>query len=247
MKTLVLLISALMLLATPAKAVKNLGAFFTLVNAYIYPERGNEISKLLIGPRLAFDVIDLAFEDSRILYLIEYPEKSMVVEGEGWTPVPPHQFIRSKGQQVQVFSALLGESRPPVAVRAIPVEELELLNESQPSEVFPEIIWHKVRYKQTVPMTAWISSNYGIYRPGKKAHTVANAHSIMVARNIDRARRIRLLSGVVQLGDTTREVEWALGPPLRRQVQAISSGDRSIWVYPAMEVAFENNLVIQLN
>ena len=129
----------------------------------------------------------------------------------------------------------------------VPADKLELLNETQHNVAFPQVDWQRVRYQVEQPLPAWVRAGTGIFRPGKDRSSLVRAHSLMVARNVERERMQRLLAGVVQIGDTTREVAWALGDPLREQQETINQAQRLTWVYGDVEVEFENSIVIKVN
>lgn len=228
----------------PARA-QGVGAYFTLVNTYIYANGPGQGARTLVRPRLSFNVVDLRLDtQDRIWFRIVYPSKSMQLKGEGWTAKSPHQLRGTSNQPVLIFNRIPSVRpgfRGQGSMRSyrIPIADLELLNESQAGSGFAQLDWQKVRYKVTEPLLAWARGGAGIYRIGKSEAFLSRVYGEMVTRNVGKEKRIRLLSGVIRIGDTLREAAWALGDPLRRQDEPIGNTKRTIWQYPEMTVIFE--------
>ena len=248
MKRIVLLPLLLTLLTPSVWAQQEIGGFFTLVNTYIYPVKGKENSRILVRPLGAFDVVDLDVDDQeRLWYQIIYPARTKTVEGFGWIPLAPGQLIAMGQQSATVYASVPTAAGDGTETLQVPLNKLELLNETQRNEAFPQVSWQRVRYQAQQPLPAWVRAATGIFRPGRDANALAQAHALMVRLKVEDERMQRLLSGVVQIGDSTREVTWALGEPLREQVETINQVQRLIWVYRDVELQFENTVVTKVN
>lgn len=231
---------------TEARA-QSIGSYFTLVNTYIYSQSPRQGARTLVRPRVAFAVVDLTLDrDERIWYRIIHPDKTNQVQGEGWTARAPHQLRGNPLQQVLVFERIPTNSSIDLPAYRVPIAGLELLNESQASLRFSQLNWQKVRFRLTEPLRAWARGSAGLFRAGKSKTFLSRVYGEMVTRNVDKEKRLRLLSGVVRIGDTLRETTWAMGDPLRRQEENIGNTQRIIWQFPEMTVVFENEVVKQI-
>lgn len=241
--------AVLALLAAPGGArAQGIGAFFTQVNTYVYLDGPEQGGRYLLRPRQAFTVLDVTLDGKeRPWYRIVYPARTHTVTGTGWTPRAPHELLPSQREPVLVFSRVLDGSGKPFEVRMVEVAQLELLDESQPSEVYGRVTWHKVRYTLEEPVQAWARGTAGLYRPAKTSTFLSLVYGEMVTRDLPHDTVARLLSGVVRAGDSTRQVRWALGPPVRTQEEVIGETMRVTWEYPHVVVHFENAVVKQIN
>ena len=243
-----LTLGGLLLGAPPAQARQSLGAFFTQVNTYVYADAPNQGTRVLLRPRLAYEVIDLTTdEEGLIWYKIIYPQRTRKVTGTGWIAASPHELLANPGENRRVLAEVPERPDAPVEAVAVPGRDIKVLGITKPSELFPQIVWQKVQYETSELWTAWIRSATGIYRPGMSVAYMIEVYSTMVARNVPLEKLKRLLSGVVVVGDSTREVEWALGKPLRVRDEQSENVRQSFWQYGALVVQFENAVVKQIN
>lgn len=241
-------LAALMLWPGPPLHAQEIGAYFTLVNTYVYRDGPQKGPRLLLRPRQAFAVVDVTGDnDETPWYRIVYPGRNEHLSGVGWTPKAPHELLPNEREPVIVYSRVLDGSDRAFSTVRVPVGALELLNETQPSSTYPRIDWQKVRYELDQPYRAWARGPAGIYRPGKTAAYLSLVYGEMVTRNVPKEKQLRLLSGVVRAGDSPREVRWALGPPLRTHEETIGEAKRTTWEYPQLVVQFENAVVKQIN
>lgn len=243
-----LLLAGLLSIAVASHAAQPLGAFFTQVNTYVYADAPNQGTRVLLRPRLAYEVIDLTTDgEGLIWYKIIYPQRTRKVSGTGWIAASPHELLANPAENRRVLAQI--PDRPDAAVDAVavPGRDIKVLGITKPSEVFPQIVWQKVQYETNAPWTAWVRSATGIYRPGMSVAYMIEVYSTMVARNVPLEKLKRLLSGVVAVGDSAREVEWALGKPLRVRDEQSDNVRQSFWQYGALVVQFENAVVKQIN
>lgn len=249
MKPLPILLLLLILpVSRPALADGEIGVFFTKVNAYIYPDGPGTGKRILVRPREAFTVVNLTTDvEERPWLRIIYPKVGKNISGEGWSPLAPHEIMSSGTGEVQIFPHTLENPAMPVAAVKVPATSLELLNVTQASTRFPEVLWQKVRYQAKIPIRPWIRASTGIYRPGKNENFINRVYTEMVSRNVKKEKQLRLLSGVVRVGDSTQEVKWAMGAPVRIEEEAIADVKSSTWHYPSLTVHFENQVVEQIN
>jgi hypothetical protein len=241
-----------LLLVAPAGVsgarAQEIGAYFTLVNTYIYAGGPQKGARTLVRPRLAFPVVNVTLDgEERLWYQIVYPEKEEKTNGVGWTAKAPHELLAVDRQGAIVFSRIPEGSTAGLSLLRVPVSSLELLNETQPSQVYAQVDWQKVRYELREPLRAWARGTAGIYRVGRSAAAMAQVYGEMVSQNVEKNELIRLLSGVIRIGDTPQQVQWALGEPLRNQNEAVGETKRTTWQYPGLVVHFENDLVKQIN
>ncbi len=241
-------LAAVLVLPLPAMAQQPIGSYFTRVNTYIYEEGPRKGRRHLVRPRKAFTVLDVtADKDDAVWYRIVYPPVTQTVKALGWTPTPPHEVVRAVQDSVLVFSRIPTTATSPFAVHRVPAGGLELLNESQRSPRYAALDWQKVRFQLKRPLQAWARGAAGIFRLGKPVTFLSRVYGEMVTRNVDKETERRLLSGVVRIGDTVREVQWALGDPLRSQNETIGNARRTIWEFGELTVTFENDVVKQIN
>ena len=248
MKRLPILLLVGLTLALPSAFAEELGSFFTKVNTYTYPNGPGGGQRVLIRARQVFAIVNLTTDESnRLWYQILEPRNMRRIRGEGWTPLAPHELLADREQIVEIFPEIL--ENPARAPTTIPVRagDLEMLNVTSPSRTLPQITWQKVRYNTREPLRLWIRAATGIARPAKSVNFLTHTYEEMVSRTLPREKLDRLLSGVIRVGDTTLEVEWALGKPLRVQDETILTATRTTWHYPSMVVQFKNQLVEQVN
>jgi len=227
---------------------RGLGAYFTLVNSYIYLTGPLEGPRLVARARRAFPVTSFAMDNQdRLWFRILYTDYTRKTRGEGWTAKLPHELLPNEREPVLVFSAPLGKDDTNLSTLRLPVNSLALLNETIPSDVFTRVAWQKVKYDLDLPVEAWIRDTGGIFRAGKSPDFIVRSYGEMVTRDVERDKLTRLLSGVVHLGDAPADVEWALGAPLRKQEETLPDVIRATWEYPEQVVRFENAIVKQLN
>jgi hypothetical protein len=248
----ILLVLALALpLALPAPLPaqpRGIGAYFTLVNTYLYAKGPRDGRRTLVRPHQAFDVVDVTVDAEKTLwFLIVYPAETTRQSGTGWTPYAPHELLSAQQGPVLVFSRIPAGTQEDFTLLRVPAGGVELLNESQSGLPFLALDWQRVRYQLEQPLLAWARSTAGLYRPGKNAGFLNRVHVELVARNLERDEQVRLLSGAVRIGDTVREVRWSLGDPLRAQEEPVGEGQRTVWQYPELTVILENDVVKQIN
>jgi hypothetical protein len=233
--------------AAPAQA-QTIGVYFTAVNTYAYTGAPHEGKRILLRARQAFNVVDVTTDHNDIMWFqIVYPAETLKIGGTGWTATAPHEMLTPQQEPVLVFSRIPDDDQGGLQVFRVPATSLELLNETKSNTPFAQIDWQKVRYSFEQPVRAWARGTVGIYRPGKTAAFMSRIYAELVTRNVDKDEQTRLLSGVVRVGDTARQVRWALGDPLRSQDEKIGDTRRSTWQYPEMTVTFENEVVKQFN
>lgn len=232
-----------------AQGQQAIGSYFSLVNTYVYEKGPRQGRRVLVRPREAFVVLDSTADDNDIIWLqIVYPRHSAKVSGTGWTPSAPHELLSAQLEPVLVFSRIPGgDSLRGVTVQRVPARNVELLNESQTGKAFARVDWQKVRYEMETPARMWVRSTTGVFRAGKPPAFLSRVYGELVTRNVEKDELVRLLSGVVHIGDTVRDVRWALGDPLRNQEETVGQARRTIWQYPELTVTFENDLVKQIN
>jgi len=242
--TLALLLAA----AGGARAQQAIGGYFTLVNTYLYAKAPHEGKRILVRPRQAFTVLDVTTDSQDLLWFqVVYAAETNKVAGTGWTAAAPHELLAAPQDSVLVFTSVPGGDDSGLSVFRVPASGLELLNETQSGRPFAQVDWQKVRYQFDQPLRAWARGSAGIYRPGKSAQFLSRVHGELVTRNVDKDLQTRLLSGVIRIGDTQRDVRWALGDPLRSQQETIGGARRTIWQFPELTVTFENEVVKQFN
>ena len=242
----------LFLLLVPATVApvrgQAIGAYFTLVNTYFYTKGPREGSRHLVRPRLAFTVVDLMVDDgNNFWFRVIFPPQTAKTGGQGWTPTAPHELLGNNRDPVPVYSRIPTVADNSFTILQVPVEGLELLNETESASPFAQVVWQKVRYELTQPLQVWARGGAGIYRPGRSEAFLSRVHGEMVTRDVEKEKQLRLLSGVVHIGDSLREVGWALGEPLRNQEETVGPTRRTTWQFPEMTVVFENEVVKQLN
>jgi hypothetical protein len=234
--------------ARNAWAGEALGAFFTQVNTDIYSDGPNAGPRVLVRPRETFAVIDVTTTaEGTVWYRIEFPARDTKLEGVGWVFEAPHEILERQGGTVTVFTEIPRSRNTIGETVNVPTQAIKQLNLTEPSARFPEITWYKVQYSAKTPLTPWIRAATGIYRPGVSAEFITRVYANMVARNIQVAKVKRLLSGVIQVGDDKRDVEWGLGDPLHVREEIIGETRRVYWQYAMVVVQFENDVVKQLN
>jgi len=226
----------------------EIGAFFTQVNTYGYVEGPEQGKRFLVRARQAVTVLDVTtdFQNRRWLK-ISFPKISTRLSGEGWTPLAPHEILNNATQMVEVYEKHMEERDNTLAFVQVRASDLKLLNITHPSTKYPNIVWQKVSYAAKAPVNLWVRDGAGIYRSGKTVAYLSRVYADMVSRNIQKDKQTRLLSGVVRVGDSQAEVEWALGKPLRVREESTGSAKKIIWQYAATTVRFDNLLVEKIN
>jgi hypothetical protein len=242
----------LALLALPCAAGtalgQGIGAYFTLVNTYVDVKAPHDGRRVLVRPRQAFTVVDVATDaQDQLWYLVVLPDETVKVSGIGWTAAAPHELVAASQEPVTVLSRIPTEDVRGLQSAKVPAGGVELLNETQSSAAFAQVDWQKVRYQFETPLRAWARGGAGIYRPGKTAAFLSRVYGELLTRNVDKDEQTRLLSGVIRIGDPLREVRWALGDPLRSQDETVGEARRSTWQYPELTVTFENGVIKQIN
>jgi len=243
-------VSLVLLLAATgsAPAQQAIGAYFTVVNTYLYTKAPHDGKRILVRPRQAFTVLDVTTDAQDTLWFeVGYATETAKINGIGWTAAAPHELLAAPQEPVLVFSSVPGGDDSGLSVIKVPGNGLELLNETQSGRPFAQVDWQKVRYQFDQPLRAWARGSAGIYRPGKSAAFLSRLYGELVTRNVDKDLQTRLLSGIIRIGDTERDVRWALGDPLRSQQETIGEARRTIWQFPELTVTFENELVKQFN
>lgn len=242
------IVLAIALLFVPLSAqAGEIGAFFTQVNAYIYTSGPREGKRYLARPRQAFSVLNVRTDaEDRLWLYIVYPKRSQKLAGTGWTPHTPGELLSWGEKQVDIFAETPDRGSIAPVVARVPAQDVKLLNETKPSSRFPQVDWQKVSYASEIPLRAWVQGAAGIFRPGKSSEFLSRVYVELVSRNLKKVKLERLLSGVVRVGDSSWDVERALGPPLRVQKDQASGDNKMTWQYPARSVRFENDVVNQI-
>jgi hypothetical protein len=231
---------------TPARA-GEMGAFITLINTYAYPQGPRKGNRLLIKSRVALPVLDQAFDEGdRLWYQVLLADRSERAEGVGWTPLSSEEILSRGSDTVQVYSRPLDAGFRAFQSLAVPATDLELAHETQRSEEFPQVEWQKVRYAARQAVTMWVRGTAGVYRVGRSPAFLSQSYAEMATRTVSKAALMRLLSGVVRIGDTPQEVRWALGDPLRTGEEASGTGKVTVWEFPEAVVRFESAVVKQV-
>ena len=248
MNRLLLLLLILLLLPSAAPQAEEIGAFFTKINTYVFTKSPAKGKRFLIRPRQAFTVVNLTTDGQDRLWLqIVYPGRTAKVKGTGWTPLAPHELLDAGNKPVEVFSDVFeGNGAPPESVE-VPASDVELLNVTQPSKKFSQVTWQKVKYETAKPLRPWIRGAAGIFRPGRSSEFLSRVYVEMVSRNLPKGKLDRLLAGVVRVGDTSWDVERALGKPLRIQGNSTAVTGRATWEYSSLVVHFTNQVVDRIN
>ncbi|HUJ76464.1 MAG TPA: hypothetical protein VL359_16500 [bacterium] len=239
----------LLLAPGPAQA-GELGAFFALSNTYAFAAAPGQGQRLLIRSRLAYPVVDERFDDrDRLWYQLQLVDRKMRREGSGWIALNPDELASHSGDAVQVFAQPVEPARRGFGVLLVPARDIQLLQESQDSASLPRITWHKVRFVTMVPAEPWLRASTGIYRPGKSTAFLSQSFADLVTHGVAKEDMNRLLAGVVRVGDSTQQVRWALGEPLRtwEETQGQAKGAKdTVWEYPEAQISFENATVKQV-
>ncbi len=241
-------LALLLAAAGSARAQQAIGGYFTLVNTYFYAKAPHDGKRILVRPRQAFTVLDVTTDSQDLLWFqVSYPAEINKVTGIGWTAAAPHELLATPQEPVLVFTSVPGTDEAGLSVFKVPASGLELLNETQSGRPYAQVDWQKVRYQFDQPLRAWARGSAGIYRPGKSAQFLSRVYAELVTRNVDKDLQNRLLSGIIRIGDTQRDVRWALGDPLRTQQETIGAARHTIWQFPELTVTFENEVVKQFN
>ena len=225
-------------------AAETIGGFFTLANTFMYSKGPREGRRFLARPRLAFQVVDITTDDKdRICYLVVTPGVKRTFTGQGWITKAPHEISKTSDQSVRVFSQI-----PPLAgglfeTILAPSSGIKLLNDSTKVKRFDRVIWQKVDYRFVAPGKAWAREAVGIFRAGKTDQYLLRVYGEMVTRGISKGLQIRLLSGIVRVGDTMRQVQWAFGDPLRRTETKTEDILQINWEYQNLRVVLQGGVV----
>lgn len=226
---------------------RELGVLFTKVNVYGHTDVPPEGRKLLVRAKKAYVVEDSMRTDTdQKLFQIIHTTKKLRIRGEGWTALGPHE-LRNPEQVVEVFEepfSRKGPAHEPIRVKG---REVSLLNQTEPSKRFPQIIWQKIKYNSIQPAKVWVPARTGIFRPGKSPSFLSEAYSEMRAKGVPKKKLERLLLGVVRVGDSKQEVEWALGKPLGTQEDTSGETNRATWQYPSLNIKFKDGVVEVFN
>ena len=247
MKKLLLLVG-LLCIPSVAWGGGSIGTFFTKVNAYVFADGPQQGKRVLLRSRNAVTVIGFVTDaQERIWYKVQVPGFTQKRSGEGWTPLSPAETLTAGAEGVPVYASTFEGKSPSSEMVQVPARDLELLNTTQNSKKFPQIIWQKVRYTMDEPMESWIRASTGIFRAGREQGDIQAVYEEMVSRNTEKEKLFRLLGGVVRVGDSAQEVQWAMGKPLR--IQEESSGDTSqvTWHFTNLAIRIRNNVVERIN
>jgi len=245
--TMALLFTGPALFGAPASG-QEVGAYFSLVNTYLFEKAPQDGRRHLVRARTAYAVEDLKLDSQdRVWYQVVFHNLMRKQKGVGWTPRAPHELLPTERKPVLVYSRILDGSNKPFTTMEVPVAGMELLNEIQSSKIYPQIDWQKIRYELELPVRGWVRGGAGVYRGGKTTAFITLVYGEMVTRNIEKEKLQRLLTGVVHIGDGVQDVRWALDQPLRTQEEKVGEVNRSTWEYPEMVILFENDIVKQLN
>ncbi len=237
-----------LLLPGPARAAEGIGAYFTLVNTYLYADGPQAGRRILARPRMAFRAVDVTIDNrERIWYRVILPARTRKVSGLGWTPNAPHELVASNENPVLVFSRIPRNGNSAFQSLRVPPAGIELLNETRSDSPFDQVVWQKVRYRLERPLRLWAREGAGIYRAGRTPQYFTRVYGELVTRGIPKDEQVRVLSGLIRIGDTIRTVRWALGDPLREQEQTAGDARRTIWQFREFRVVFENDVVKQID
>lgn len=242
-----LALAALSAWAAAASAQES-GAFFTLVNTYAFSEGPRQGERYLVRARQSLTVTGFTTDSEGITwYKAIDPDRTLRLKGAGWVALDPHELTERGSQTALVFAEPITRLVSAPAGLDVPASDIQLANASQPSTLFPEIVWQKVNYETTVPAALFVRAATGIYRPFVSEKFISDAHADMVTQGLDNDRQRRLLSGVVRAGDSPQDVRWALGDPLQQEESVAAELNILVWHYAGLQVRFENNVVKKIN
>ena len=238
-----MLVTGLSTLPNTASA-EVIGGFFTLANTFMYTKGPRQGRRFLVRPRLAFQVVDITTDDKdQIWYLVVTPEVKRRVTGQGWITKAPHEIIKTSDQPIRVVSQIPTLAGNTFATMMAPSSGIKLLNESTKVKWFDKVVWQKVTYRFDAPGKAWAREAAGIFRSGKTDQYLLRVYGEMVTRGISKGLQIRLLSGIVRVGDTMRQVQWAFGDPLRQSKTKTDNTTQINWEYQNLRVVLQNGVV----
>lgn len=242
------LILAIWLGIQPRRAsAEVIGGFFTLANTLMYTKAPREGRRFLVRPRQAFQVVDITTDrQERIWYLVITPDVKQRFTGEGWIVKAPHEISKTSDQPVRVFSQIPNRAGGAFETIMAPSSGIKLLNDSIQVKRFDKVVWQKVRYRFRAAGKAWAREASGIFRSGKTARFLLRVYGEMVTRGLSRGLQIRLLSGIVRVGDTLRQVQWAFGDPLRRTETKIDDTIQINWEYQNLRVVLQKGVVLTI-
>lgn len=227
---------------------ETIGGFFTLANTFMYLKGPREGRRFLVRPRLAFQVVDITTDkNDRIWYLVVTPDVKRRVKGQGWITRAPHEISKTSDQPVRVFSVIPALGGDGFATIMVPASAIKLLNESTKVKWFNRVVWQKVEYRFRAPGKAWAREASGIFRAGKTARYLLRVYGEMVTRGVSKGLQTRLLSGIVRVGDKMRQVQWALGDPLRRTETQTENIPQTNWEYQNLRIELQNGVVKKIN
>lgn len=232
----------------PTASAEVIGGFFTLANTFMYTKAPREGRRFLARPRLAFQVVDIATDGrDRIWYLVITPDVKQRFTGQGWIVKAPHEISKTSDQPVRVFSIIPNGTGGPFETIMAPSSGIKLLNETTTVKWFAKVVWQKVSYRFKAPGKAWAREASGIFRSGKTDQFLLRVYGEMVTRGVSRGMQIRLLSGIVRVGDTLRQVQWAFGDPLRRTETKVDNITQIHWEYQNQRVVLQNGVVLTIS
>ncbi|MEE8433445.1 MAG: hypothetical protein V3S64_01530 [bacterium] len=225
-------------------SAEPIGGFFTLANTFMYTKGPREGRRFLVRPRLAFQVVDITTDDKeRIWYQVVTPGVKRKFTGQGWITEAPHEINKTSDRPVRVFSQIPTLAGGTFETMMAPSSGIKLLNDSTQVKRFDKVIWQKVGYRFEAPGRAWAREAAGIFRSGKTDQYLLRVYGEMVTRGISKGLQIRLLSGIVRVGDTMRQVQWAFGDPLRRTETETDNTTQTNWEYQNLRVVLQNGVV----
>ncbi|MCH8075139.1 MAG: hypothetical protein IIC13_02100 [SAR324 cluster bacterium] len=225
-------------------SAETIGGFFTLANTFMYTKGPRQGRRFLVRPRLSFQVVDITTDDKdRIWYLVVTPGVIRRFTGQGWITQAPHEIGKTSDRPVRVFSKIPTLAGGSFETMMAPSSAIKLLNESTRVKWFDKVIWQKVEYRFNAPGKAWAREAAGIFRAGKTDQYLLRVYGEMVTRGISKGLQIRLLSGIVRVGDTMRQVQWAFGDPLRRTETKKDNATQTNWEYQNLRVVLQNGVV----
>lgn len=230
-------------LAAPLQVAlaQEIGSFFSLASASVFMGGPRKGRRFVVRPRLAFPVLKVA-KDARdgVWFQIEVAQRKHSIRSEGWITAAPSEISQTSDVPVRVYANIPEQPETEIEIRNVPSNAIKVLNKTLSVPRFERVEWQKVSYRIEAPVLAWIREGAGIFRAGKNDQYLLRVYEEMVTRGISRQQRVRLLSGIVRLGDAVRYVQWAMGDPLRKYEEKLGSSNQVVWEYPKLRLAFEN-------
>lgn len=232
----------LTLLAPAALSAGELGAFIALVNTSGYADGPRRGTRVPVKSRVAVPVVNQSFDEGdKLWYQVLLTDRTELAQGQGWTPLTPEELRALGAEPTLIFDQPLGAAERTPPVLRVRAGDVRVLPEAEPGESQPRITWRRVRYATRLAPKAWVRAGTGIYRAGKADTFLTQSYADMVTHAVPKDTLIRLLSGVVRVGDRPEEVRWALGAPRATREETADAATFAVWEYPELTVRFQDD------